>query len=362
MPTKVFIGRDCLKQEEECLEQLGKKAIIVTGKTSGRKSGALGDVVEIMQRRGIDYCIFDKVENNPSIENVMEGGAFAREEKADFVIGIGGGSPLDAAKAIAVLAVNDMDAEGLYSCNYDKVPIPIAAIPTTAGTGSEVTPTSVLTYRAVESKKSFTTEWVFPKYAFLDATYTMNLPKEVTVNTAIDALSHAIEGYLSLKSSITTDYIALESIRIFGECIDNLLLDKMDFDIRQKLLYSSMLAGIVIAHTGTTIVHSMGYSLTYFKDVPHGRANALLLPEYLRFNYCVADKKIDRILQELNMKNIDDFENLINELVKNDKIYTRDEIEKFAGIAIKARNVINNPRKVTLEDEIKILENSLCKA
>lgn len=197
MPTRIIYGAGSIKAEAESLV-LGKKALIVTGRKSAKASGALDDVLAALST---DYVIFDQVENNPRVDTTVRGGKLARDSGCDFVIAIGGGSPLDAAKAIAVLAVNDVEPLTLYTDGWSNKALPIAAVPTTAGTGSEVTQYAVLTIDEEETKKGLRGPDLFPTKAFLDPKYTQSLPLDVTVDTAVDALSHLVEGYLSNRAS-----------------------------------------------------------------------------------------------------------------------------------------------------------------
>lgn len=306
MPVKTFFGRNCIEKNGNEILPLGRKAVIVTGKTSAAKNGSLADVIKTLDKLKIPYLHYDKIEPNPSVESVREAALFTGKSGADFIIGIGGGSPLDAAKAIAILAVNDIDDDTLFSGKYRIKPLPVAAIPTTAGTGSEVTPYSILTYKKISNKKSIASDAIFPVIAFLDPAYTETLSAETTVNTAVDALSHAVEGYLSAKATGVIRPYAIESIRLIGECIPELKNMETGKASRDKLLYASMLAGIVIAHTGTTAVHAMGYPLTYYKNIDHGRANGLVLYHYLKFIEPATDK-VMHITSAAGFKNLDDF-------------------------------------------------------
>ncbi len=357
--TRVIFGKNCIKDNSNELCRFGTRALIVTGKRSGKSSGALDDVVAVLEKEGVEFEIYDEIENNPSLENVFLGAETARKFGADYIIGAGGGSPLDASKAIAVLAVNDIEPLELYKNVFKNKPLPIIAVPTTAGTGSEVTPYSILTRNDIKTKMSFGNEDTFPAIAFMDATYTETLPYEVTVNTAVDALSHAVEGYLSRRSTLMSDVFALESLSAFGECLDNLLNNKFDWDSREKLLYAAMLGGMTIAHTGTTIVHGLGYSLTYFKDIPHGKANGLLMKEYLKYNYETAKEKTDNLISVLKLKDIDEFGSFMDRLIKADFILEEEEINQYAGLAMKQKSASYNIRSVTEQDLAGILRRSL---
>lgn len=356
--TKILFGERCILDNPTELTAYGKRAMIVTGSNSGKLSGALDDTISVLVTAGIEYSIFSDIQNNPDLENINEAGKAARSFKPDFIIGIGGGSPLDASKAVAVLAVNELEPVELFKNVFKNTPLPIIAIPTTAGTGSEVTPYSILTRRDINTKMSFGNVDTFPKVAFMDPRYTESLPPEVTINTAVDALSHAIEGYLSKRSTPISDIYAVEAINIFGDCIKSLIKNKFNFELREKLLYMAMLGGMVIAHTGTTIVHGMGYSLTYFKGIPHGRANGILMKEYLKYNYDHAKEKIENILKALKMKNIFEFGDIMDLLINNDLKLSKVELELYASLAIKQRSASYNIREVTEEDMIRIMKDS----
>ena len=363
MPTKVYVGERCLFDNSTELI-LGKRCMIVTGRTSGARSGALADVTQILEANGVEYTVYDKIGNNPTIEETAEGGIFARELDCDFLIAIGGGSPLDACKAIAVYAANPPSEDGdfklydIYSGVYPNTPLPMAAIPTTAGTGSEVTPYSILTLHREQTKKSFSSLYAFFKVAFLDGRYTVGLPLQIARNTAIDAMSHLLEGYTNKKSSPSTDYIALEGLRIIGKHKEMLLNGNFDVDSCTELLWASALGGIVISQTGTTIVHSMGYALTYHKDIPHGMANGILLGEYLERTAAVLPEKIKRCEEALGMT-VAELKEFLRQCLNCDVEFSADLPFVWAAQAIKARNVPTCPFAVTYEQEVEIYKSAL---
>lgn len=353
--TKAIFGKGCVVLNKEIFSQYGKKAVIVTGKSSAKESGALEDVLKVLLEMGINYMIYDSVENNPSLENVKDAGDMARKYGGDFVIGIGGGSPLDASKAVAVLAANDIEPVLLYKNSFQKKPLPIIAIPTTAGTGSEITPYSILTRKDMETKMSFGNEDTFPKVALLDPLYTMSMSYETTVNTGVDAFTHALEGYLSKRSMPVSDILAQKAMEIFGECVRSLLNKDLNLEVREKLLYMSMLGGMVISHTGTTIIHGLGYSLTYFKDIPHGKANGYIIEEYLKYNYEAAKEKIDKVLKLLNVSSINEFGQIINKLLGERVKLSNEESNLYSSLAMKQRSTSFNKRDVKEEDLKSIL-------
>ena len=201
---------------------------------------------------------------------------------------------MDAAKAIATLAVQDRTDEEIFAGGYAPVALPMAHVPTTAGTGSEVTPYSILTNDAKRTKTSITSPAMFPHLAYLDGKYMRDLPVATTINTALDAFSHAVEGMLSRNATPLSDALARESLRILYPLLPK-TSGALTLEERDTLLYASALAGMTIAQSGTTAVHGMGYSLTYFYNIDHGRANGLLLGATLR----LCEKKGVPALQEI---------------------------------------------------------------
>ncbi len=366
MPTKIIMSEGCIQQNAELLKEFGNKALIVTGANSARACGALQDVILALGEQGIDYEVYDKIRSNPSVASVYEGAQYAKEKRAEFIIGIGGGSPMDAAKAIALLAVQEIKEEEIFLGNYGKQALPIVMIPTTAGTGSEVTPYAILTNDIRQTKTSISSPLLFPKIAFLDARYTKSLPMETTINTALDALSHAIEGMLSVRATSASDAFAIESISRIKQCLGSLspspaisTSNKITIDIREKLLSASMLAGVVITHTGTTVVHPMGYCLTYFKNVEHGRANGLILPSFLRFIAKHDTEVIKKILAAAGVASLDELEAIFLRLLGEREQITAKELERYTAIASQAKNVKNSRIIPTKEDIENIYARSL---
>ncbi len=365
MPTKVIMTDECVRKNTSLLKEFGKTALIVTGLNSSRNNGSLEDITEALSSLDIRFHVYDRVMANPTVSCVYEGAAYAKEMGADFIIGIGGGSPMDAAKAIALLAVTEVPEEELFLNQFRQEALPLVMIPTTAGTGSEVTPYSILTSDRLQTKKSISSPVLFPKLALLDAKYMKYLPMPTTINTALDALSHAVEGMMSIRSTELSNYIAGESIKKITQCLKYLSPDSdlntsiLTMDIREKLLYGSMLAGIVISHTGTTAVHAMGYSLTYYKNIDHGRANALLLPSFLRFTAKSDMELVNKILICMGLESIDEFETLFLRLIGEREYISAKELERFTELASIAKNISNSKVVPTKEDIYNIFFRSM---
>lgn len=361
MPTRLISGSDCINLHADRFDAFGKKALLVTGAHSAKDCGAEKDVITALDSRGIAYAIFDRVMSNPTVECCFEGAAVAKEEGADFIIAIGGGSPMDAGKIIAILAGQELTHEALLTGGIGSSVLPIVMVPTTAGTGSEVTQYAILTNDILETKTNIVSERIFPKLAFLDARYTQNLPLATTIHTVLDALSHAVEGMMSVRTGAITNALAIEAIQRVMAAVPLLAEIKADtadiaiaipIDVRQSLMMASTLAGMVIANTGTTVVHAMGYSLTYFHDIDHGRANALVLPAYLSH---VAEQNPDlaqKVLKALDLPSPDAFRKTIDALLGTRESLNHEDVQRFAKMAIVTRNIGNcivKPKVETIE-------------
>ncbi len=352
MPTKVVMGEDCVKANAALLAGMGSKALIVTGARSAKANGSQDDVIAALTQNGQSYAVYDKVMSNPTIACAYDGAAFAKAQGCDFVIAIGGGSPMDAAKAMALLARQDIPESALFSGQYGPDVLPMVHIPTTAGTGSEVTPYAILTNDAAQTKTSLASPLLFPKMALLDARYMFGLPLNVSINTAIDALSHLVEGMLTVRANTVTDMLAAEGIKKIAFCFGAMKKNALTPDIREKLLYASMLGGMVIANTGTTVVHAMGYALTYFKDIDHGRANGLLMAAFFDFLQKGAHVKVSEILSLMGFLSVEAFKSTMHELLGEKEKVTTQEIQKFSEITIKAKNIGNTIIPPTQNDII----------
>lgn len=291
MPVTLKTGRGCVAAGAEELIRLGKRCLIVTGKNGAKKSGALLDLTDTLSRAGIAYSLFDGIEQNPSYASCLAAAEIARADGAEFIVGVGGGSPLDAAKAIAVLTTAfDTSPEALFSCKWDASPLPIVAIGTTAGTGSEVTPVAVITNPAGR-KTSLRARSLFPTVTFGDATYTMSLSPEFTRSTALDALAHCLESYFNRTANDISKLFATRGIAILAKMLKKTRVcerEPLSFRDREALYIASLYGGLAISVTGTAFPHALGYFLSEQYGIPHGNACAVYLEEFLIHNAEVA--------------------------------------------------------------------------
>ena len=334
MPTKIIFGRGCILNNAELFRQMGTKALIVTGKHSARANGSLADVAAALDKCGIGYSVFDKVEENPTIETVLQMKEQGIKEKVDFVIGIGGGSPIDASKAASCFIKNPDKGVKEFLDLELKTFLPVVAVPTTAGTGTETTPFAVITFHELKTKASPCRN-VFPAISFMDAGYMMEMPESVTINTALDILMHLVESYMNKNSFRLQEMLVEDALKLYSECLPNIKSKNFDIETREKLLLSSTMAGMAISNCDTSLPHGMGYMPTYYKGVPHGRSNALFAREYLRLYE--GEKKLERVFEILGFKSVDDFGDFIDSVIVNNETYTKEDLKIFTACLFKCR-------------------------
>ena len=285
LPTKIYFERGGLERYLPLVKNYGTKALVVTGRKSVYESGLLGRIRAILAEHEIPCAVFSEVDPEPSVENVEAGARVCRAEGCDVLVGVGGGSPMDVAKGVAVLAANPGSLKDYFGeVEYPHRPRPVICVPTTCGTASEVTRYAVIVVRDEQTKKTVSSEEIIPRAAILDAQLLATLPTRLVAATGMDALCHAVEGALSRKNRAVTGMFARESVRVLHRALPRAASGRDDdLDGREEVLYGSLLAGFVINHTGTIMVHGMAYSLTIKYGAHHGTANALLLPYVLEY-------------------------------------------------------------------------------
>ncbi len=302
MPVKLITGQGCVRASAKELAKLGKVCLIVTGKQSAKVSGAFRDVTEALDQNRQKWVLFDEIGQNPKLTDCMAAAEKAIAAGADFILGIGGGSALDAAKCIAVLAANPgMTQQQLYAFDWVNAPLKNVAVGTTAGTGSEVTKVSVIT-TPEGRKKSFHHEAIFPALALGDPNYTMSLPPMVTCATAVDVLAHCAESFFSRVANHISRCYAVEGIRlllpVFRKMAEN-GCDDLDYDAREQLYCASIYGGLAINVTGTCFPHTMGYLLTENFGIPHGTACAVFQKDFYAYNKTVVPKLAAEFLERI---------------------------------------------------------------
>lgn len=359
IPIRVVSGKNAVKNNAHLLSDFGKRCVIVTGGKSALLSGALSDMTEALDENGISYIIYDKIGPNPRLDHCFECAEKARQFGAEFVVGIGGGSPLDAAKAVAVYCTNPVfSLNDIYTVTDRKKALPIVLVGTTSGTGSEVGRVSVLTDPETGRKKSISPNDCYPSLTFADSTYTESMPYDITVSTALDALAHALEGYMSVKCTDIPTLFGERAVELIWEGLTYLYNEKAlpDSTLREKLYYGSLYAGITLSYCGTAFPHPMGYILTENYGVPHGKACTVFMDEFIKRSAEFCKEKTERILSVMGTT-MEEFIKVVSELTDvTDIRMTEEEIEKYC---LRFESIPNNfkfsPGAFTKEDAVRVL-------
>ena len=359
-PVRIFSGNGCVKANKEYF-RLGNHAFIVCGRSGAKASGALDDVTDVLTELGISVSVFNEIRENPPLEKCFEGGQKCYGEGADFIIGIGGGSALDAAKAVALFAANpNADKSDVFDTSKKKnKPLPLIAIPTTSGTGSEANGTSVMSLPDGKQKKSFSSEW--PRYSFLDPAYTASLSQKNTLSCALDAFAHAFESYLSPKSSDMSRLLALYAAKLILPYLKNGGKDA-DESVREALQNAACAAGMAISVSGTGAPHPLGYSLTMLDGVPHGSACAVFYKYFIEYNMKTESGK--KLIEEFCAET-DSTPELLAELIPSlsgvTLSFDEDQIHERVSLIAGAKNYVNSPYVLSDEEKSQIYRNLFLK-
>lgn len=284
MPTKIITGKDCVQNSAELFKGIGSRCIIVTGKNSADLCGAFADVKKALELAGTEFIRYDGICPNPTIASCREAAKLAKDFGAEFVVGIGGGSPLDAAKAVAALVADpDMSEEKFYASEFSSV-LPIVLVGTTAGTGSEVTPIGVIT-GSDNCKRSIRGDKLYPVFCLGDAKYMMSMSDEITRSTAIDALCHCIESYFNRTSNEISRAFAVRGVQLLAEGLEKTGSGaELSYEDRELLYIASLYGGLAISVTGTAIPHALSYFISEACGVAHGFACGIFIDDFVRHN------------------------------------------------------------------------------
>lgn len=303
IPAVNIMGIGCLDEAMTAIVGHGfRKALIVTD-TGLAKAGVATRIAEQLALRDIDSAVFDGAKPNPSIANVEQGLAVLKKEKCDFVISLGGGSPHDCAKGIALCATNGgniADYEGVD--RSAKPQLPLVAINTTAGTASEMTRFCIITDEARHVKMAIVDRNVTPILSVNDPALMVGMPKSLTAATGMDALTHAVEAYVSTAASPITDACALKAIELISANLRQAVANGQDMPARENMAYAQFLAGMAFNNASLGYVHAMAHQLGGFYDLPHGVCNAVLLPHVQRFNAKVSAARLRDVAGALGVE------------------------------------------------------------
>ena len=358
------------------MAQMGHKNILFVTDPGLMSAGLADAALQNLAANNLKVTVFSKVEADPPESVILEAKQLAVELQADCVIGFGGGSSMDVAKLVALLACSGEELSKIYGVNMAKGPcLPLVMVPTTSGTGSEVTPISIVT-TGVGEKKGVVSSLLLPQLALLDAELTLGLPKHVTAATGIDAMVHAIEAYTSkrLKNPIS-DCLAREALRLLSASIHKACHEGHDLQARENMLLGACLAGMAFANSPVAAVHALAYPVGARFHVPHGLSNALVLPHVIRFNCGDAEalyaELADIVLPGVSGSPTAKVQSFVDYLAGLGKAFglpttlsevgiQASDLQQLAEDAMKqTRLLINNPRDVTLADALRLYEAAL---
>ncbi len=375
---KLICKPDAVLDLGSILAEYGKKILLITD-PGIVQLGLHQSTIQAIKSEGLDLEIYDQVEADPKEAIVLEATQAAIDHQADAIIGFGGGSSMDVAKLVALLAKGEETLDDIYGIEMIKGSrLPLVQIPTTAGTGSEVTPISIITVGA-ETKKGVVSAKLLPDIAVLDAMLTLGLPSHVTAATGIDAMVHAIEAYTSkgANNNPMSATLGKEALRLLGANISTAVNDGKNVEARSNMLLGACLAGQAFANSPVAAVHALAYPIGGIFHVPHGLSNALVLAEVMRFNAveCAAqyaelaplvftDIDIQQGAQATCQEFINRLEKLGSDLGLQTKLrevgVNEDDLDRLADAAMEqTRLLVNNPRTVTREDAYLIYQKVL---
>lgn len=376
-PVQVVFGEGSVQEIRSFARGFGKRALLVTGDGPTASLPALESIKEILAGEGIAVSFFSQVKSDPDVETVEKGVALAREEGCDFVIGFGGGSSLDAAKVIAVRLSQEGEVASWEGVG--RVPgrgRPLICIPTTAGTGSEVTWVAVITGGKRGQKMSIVSRYLYPLMAVVDPELTHTMPPGLTAATGMDALTHAVESHVARTAWEPTRAFSLQATSLVFSCLERACQDGTDAEARRQMSLASLLAGMAFTNSGLGINHALAHALGSHFDVPHGVANAVLLPHVMRFNLESAPEAYRELARAMGMevsglsagqaaeKAVEAVEGLLASLplprTLRELGIPPTSVESLAAEAfLNTRMRSSNPRETVLEDLVGILRQAL---
>ena len=373
--TRIISGLGSIQELKQIiLENHYRKLLIITDAGMVQHQLHL-PIIEILERLNITYSIYSNIQADPPEHIVLDAAEFAKKEKVDAILGFGGGSSMDVAKIIALLAHPEQrqTISEMYGVNNAKGPkLPLILVPTTAGTGSEVTSISIVT-TGETTKTGIVSSHLYADVAILDANFTQGLPAHITAATGIDAMVHAIETYTSkIKKNFYADMLAKNALRLLNDNLPKVLKDGTDLEARQNMLLGSMLAGQAFANAPVGAVHALAYPLGGHFHLSHGHTNALVLVEVLKFNAPHAKHLYAELMQWLDPHSngcsdglcdlfIDHMQNHLDQsglvLKLQDLNVPRQSLETLAKDAmLQTRLLQNNPREMTEQAALEIYE------
>ena len=370
LPVNIEFGSGKVAKAGQLTKPYGKKALIVTGHSSAKKSGLYDKVKDSLKAEGIDAVLFDKVAQNPLTTTAAEGAAFAKDNGCDVVVAIGGGSIMDCAKAIAFLAVNDGDvSDYIFGKKASDTALPIILIPTTCGTGSEGNGIAVLTNPDNGDKKSLRCNAIVAKVSIVDPECMMTMPKHVLASVGFDALCHNMESYTSKIAQPFTDALSLYAVDLIAHNLVDVYKGTGSKDSWEKITLASTIGGMVINTTGVTLAHGMEHPASGLKDIVHGKGLAALTPTIIEASYQGAPEKFAKLAKLFGGEKAEDLAGKVRELLEDIELtctlsdlgIEEKDIPWMAENCMKvsAHSIANNPVVFSQEEIAEIYKKAL---
>ena len=370
LPVNIEFGSGKVAKAGELTKPYGKKALIVTGHSSAKKSGLYDKVKDSLKAEGIDSVLFDKVAQNPLTTTAAEGAAFAKDNGCDVVVAIGGGSIMDCAKAIAFLAVNDGDvSDYIFGKKASDTALPIILIPTTCGTGSEGNGIAVLTNPDNGDKKSLRCNAIVAKVSIVDPECMMTMPKHVLASVGFDALCHNMEAYTSKIAQPFTDALSLYAVDLIAHNLVDVYKGTGSKDSWEKITLASTIGGMVINTAGVTLAHGMEHPASGLKDIVHGKGLAALTPTIIEASYQGAPEKFAKLAKLFGGEKAEDLAGKVRELLEDIELtctlsdlgIEEKDIPWMAENCMKvsAHSIANNPVVFSQEEIAEIYKKAL---
>lgn len=300
--SRIIRGIGTLEKVGVEISRLRASKVMVITDPGIIEAGIVNRLTDLLDQAGMDYTIFSEIEPDPRLETAVKAAEQVRKAGSELVVGIGGGSAIDIAKVAAVLVTNSGNISTFFGIDLLPRPgLPVIIIPTTAGTGSEVTPIAILSDEAEKLKKGIVSPYLFPTVALLDAELTVGLPPGVTAASGIDALIHAVEAYTSVNADPLTDLFACRAMKLIYGSLLQAFHHGQDLTARSNMLEGSMLAGVAFANAGVTAVHAFAYPIGAEFHIPHGIANAIMLTPVMEFNMTANPARFAAIAQNFGI-------------------------------------------------------------
>ena len=380
LPTRIVFGVGAIEKLSKLVTNLGKKTMIVTGRKSTKVTGLLDRVKAMLEKVGIEVLVFDKVQPNPISDHVDEAAKIAIEQNVEFIIGLGGGSAIDSAKAIAIAAAMKDSFWNYTHAGGKKKPdraLPVIAIPTTHGTGTEADPFAVITNPRTKEKVGIGYDVIFPKISIVDPSLMTTLPKDQTAYTSMDAFYHSLEAFLNIDANPYSDLLAIDSMKRIVSFLMRAYVNGEDIEARTNLAWASTEAGITETLTGVIANHAIEHGLSGFNEqLPHGLGLCITGPYLLEYMFeeckerlAVLTKHVFNIDEfsvnkaaRLFIEKLYEFQDLFNLNEKLSKFgFKEQDLPEIAKVAYRIMKgvVVKSPKKLEEKDLVEIMKKAL---